>query len=151
MIEWKGCKKKSDKIVSLQDPQARVVLQNCELPKYFKPQNMRKEVLLLEYLIGLWDDDEKAFQIVPHVLDINMDDMYLFMGLSRRGAPILLSRHWATPQATEAYVCQYCIPGSHLVGGRIVIKDVMALYLLSILFAITKLVGSTSAHVTSKS
>jgi hypothetical protein len=50
-----------DDIVALQDPQARATLRNCGLLKYFKLQNMRKEVLLLEYLIGLWDNDEKSF------------------------------------------------------------------------------------------
>jgi len=43
---------------SLHDPQARVALQNCGLLKLFKIQNMRKEVLLLEHLIGLWDENE---------------------------------------------------------------------------------------------
>jgi hypothetical protein len=63
------------------------------------------------------------------MLEIDMDDVYFLTGLSRRGAPILLSGHRATPRPTEAYVSQYCIPGSHLVGGRIVIKDVMDLSL----------------------
>jgi hypothetical protein len=85
------------------------------------------------------------------MLEIDMDDVYFLMGLSRRGAPILLSGHRSTPQPTEAYVAQYCVPGSCLVGGRIVIKDVMDLSLRSILFSITKLAGSTSAHLASKS
>jgi hypothetical protein len=61
MIEWKEHEHEFDDIASLQDPQAREALRNCGLLKYFKLQNMRKEVLLLEYLIGLWDNDEKAF------------------------------------------------------------------------------------------
>jgi hypothetical protein len=61
MIEWKECKHEFDDIASLQDPQVRETLHNCGLLKYFKLQNMRKEVLLLEYLIGLWDDGEKEF------------------------------------------------------------------------------------------
>jgi hypothetical protein len=112
---------------------------------------MRKEVLLLEYLIRLWDDVEQAFHIGPHMLEIELDDVYFLTGLSRRGAPILLSGHRETPQPTEAYVVEHCIPGSRLVGGRIVIKDVRDLALRSILFSITKLVGSTSAHLASKS
>jgi hypothetical protein len=75
------------------------------------------------------------------MLEIEMDDVYFLMGLSRRGAPILFSGHRATLRPTEAYVVEYCIPGSWLVGGRIVIKYVMDLSLRSILFAITKLVG----------
>jgi hypothetical protein len=61
MIEWKEHKHEFDDITTLQDPQVRVALRNCGLLKYFKLQNMRKEVILLEYLIGLRDNDEKAF------------------------------------------------------------------------------------------
>jgi hypothetical protein len=58
---------------------------------------MRKEVLLLEYLIGLWDDVEQPFHIGPHMLEIELDDVYFLIGLSRRGASILFSGQWATP------------------------------------------------------
>jgi len=151
MIEWKECEHKFDDITSLEEHQARATLINCGLLKYFKLQKMRKEVLLLEYLIGLWDNDEQVFQIGPHMLEIEMDNVYFLMGLSRRGAPILFFKHWDTLRTTEAYVVEYCIPGSWLVGGRIIIKDVRDISLRSILFDITKLVGSTSAHLTSKS
>jgi hypothetical protein len=52
---------------------------------------MKKEVLLLEYIIGLWDDVEQAFQIGPQMLKIELDDVYFLTGLSRRGAPIIFS------------------------------------------------------------
>jgi len=84
------------------------------------------------------------------MLEIKIVDVYFMMGISRRGAPILLSRHRATPKLTEAYVVEHCIPGSRLVGGWIVIKHVRDLALLSILFIITKLVGRTNAHLDSK-
>jgi len=64
---------------------------------YFKLQNMRKEVLLLEYLIGLWDDAKQKFFIGPHMLEIEPVDVYFLMGLSRIGALILLSGHRETP------------------------------------------------------
>jgi hypothetical protein len=44
------------------------------------------------------------------MLEIEIDDVYFLMGLSRRGAPILLSEHWATPKLTDAYVVEHCIP-----------------------------------------
>jgi hypothetical protein len=78
---------------------------------------MRKEVLLLEYLIGLWNDAEHEFRIRPHMLEIELDNVYLLTDFSRRGDPILLSGHLATPQPTEADVVDHCIPGSRLVGG----------------------------------
>jgi hypothetical protein len=46
------------------------------------------------------------------MLDIDMDDVYLLMGLSRRGAPIIFSRHQATSRSIEEYVVEYCITRS---------------------------------------
>jgi hypothetical protein len=59
MIEWKEREHEFDDIATLQDLQARETLRNCGLLKYFKLQNMRKEFLLLECLIELWDNNEK--------------------------------------------------------------------------------------------
>jgi hypothetical protein len=84
---------------------------------YFKLQKMKKEVLLLKYLIGLWDDVEHAFRIVPPLLKIELDNVYFFIGISRRGAPILLCGHQETPQPTNIYVDDHWIPGSRLVRG----------------------------------
>jgi hypothetical protein len=63
------------------------------------------------------------------MLEINIEYVYFLMGLSKRGAPIIYFGHRSTPLPTEAYVVQYCVTKSHLVGGRIVIKDVMDLSL----------------------
>jgi hypothetical protein len=57
------------------NPQIRTALSNCGLLKYFKLQKMKKEVLLLEYLIGLWDDVKHAFCIGPQMLKIQLDDV----------------------------------------------------------------------------
>jgi hypothetical protein len=84
------------------------------------------------------------------MLEIKLDDVYFRMVLSSRGEPILFSGHQETPQPTEAYVLKHYILGSQLVGGQIVIKDVRDLALRSILFSITKLVGSTNAHLSLK-
>jgi hypothetical protein len=97
MIEWKEHEHEFDDIASLQIPQERAAFKNCGLLKYFKIHNMRKEVLLLEYLIGLWDNVEQAFFIGTHMLDIELDDVYFLTGLLRREAPILLSGHRGTP------------------------------------------------------
>jgi len=151
MIEWKECEHEFNDNATFENPQARVSLRNCGLLKYFKLQKMKKEVLLLEYLIGLWDDVEQAFRIWPQLFKFELDDVYFLTDLSRRGAPILLSGHWATPHPTEVYVADHYILGSRLVGGWIVIKVVRNLALRSILFSITNMAGSMSAHLASKS
>jgi hypothetical protein len=65
MLEWKEREHDNDDMVTLHDPQVRESLWNCRLLKYFKIQNILKEILLLKHLIGLWDTDEKAFFNVP--------------------------------------------------------------------------------------
>jgi hypothetical protein len=150
MLEWKEREHENDDLATLHDPQAGK-LSGTGLLKYFKIQNMRKEILLLEHLIGLWDVDEQAFQVGSHMLEIDIEDVYFLMGLSRRGEPIILSSHRTMPQQTYEYIAQFCVPGSHKESGRIVIKDVRDLPLRAIMFTITKLEGSTSPHLASKS
>jgi hypothetical protein len=112
---------------------------------------MRKEVLLLEYLIGLWDDVEHHFAFGHTCSRLSLMMCTFLWAYRGEGLLSSCSGHRETPQPTEAYVVEHCIPGSRLVGGRIVIKYVRDLALRSILFAITKLAGSISAHLASKS
>jgi hypothetical protein len=51
----------------------------------------------------------------------------------------------------EEYLENHCVPGSRLVGGRIIIKDIMDIPLRSIAFSIMIIVGSTSSHLVSRS
>ena len=61
MLEWKEMEHELNDVASLQSPQSRVVFRNCSLLKYFKMQKMEKEILLLEYMIELWNVAEKGF------------------------------------------------------------------------------------------
>jgi hypothetical protein len=89
--------------------------------KYFKMQNMKKEVLLLEYMIGLCGTlQSKGFQIGTQLLTIDLEDVYFLTDLSKRGAPIVLSGQRVLPVHVDEYMENHCVPGSRLVGGRIV-------------------------------
>jgi hypothetical protein len=151
MIEWREREHELNDVASLQSPQSRAALRNCGLLKFFKMQKMKKEVLLLEYMIGLWNTAEQGFQIGTQLLTIELEDVYFLTSLSKRGAPVILSGQRALPVPIEEYLANHCIPGSRLVGGRIAIKDVRDLPLRSILFSITSLAGSTSSHLVSRS
>jgi hypothetical protein len=91
MLEWKEREHELDDVATLQSPQSRATLRNCGLLKYFKMQKMKKEILLLEYMIGLWNVAEKGFQIGTQLLTIELEDVYFITGLSKRGVPIALS------------------------------------------------------------
>jgi hypothetical protein len=55
-------------------------------------KKMKKEVLLLEYMIELWKVAEQRFQIGTQLLIIELEDVYFLTNFSKRGAPIILSR-----------------------------------------------------------
>jgi hypothetical protein len=151
MLEWKEREHELDDVASLQSPRSRAALRNCGLLKYVKMQKMKKEVLLLEHMIGLWNVAEQGFQMGMQLLTIELEDVYFITGLSKRGAPIVLTGQRALPAPVDEYLANHCVPGARLVGGRIAIKDIRDLSLRSILFSITSIEGSTSAHLVSRS
>jgi hypothetical protein len=147
MIEWKEREHEIDELASLQSPFTQAALRACGLLKFFKLQKMKKEILLLEHMIGLWDVAEQGFQIGTQLLTIELEDVYFLTGLSKRGVPIYFVGQRALPEQVRMYLARHCVPGARLVGGRIPIKDIRELPLWSILFSITSVTGSTSAHL----
>jgi hypothetical protein len=151
MIEWKEREHEIDDLATLWSPHTQAALRACGLLKFFKLQKMRKEILLLEHMIGLWDVTEQGFQIGTQLLTIELEDVYFLTGLSKRGVPISFSGQRALPEQVGVYLARHCVPGARLVGGRIPIKDIRELPLWSILFAIMSVTGNTSAHLASRS
>jgi hypothetical protein len=88
MIEWKEREHEMDDLASLHSPRTWAALQACGSLKFFKLQKMKKEILLLEHMIGLWDIAEQGFWIGTQLLTIELEDMYFLTGLSKRGVPI---------------------------------------------------------------
>ena len=91
MIEWKEREHEMDDLASLQSPRTRAALRACGLLKFFKLQKMKREILLLEHMIGLWDVAEQGFRIGTQLLTIELEDVYVLTGLSKRGVPISFS------------------------------------------------------------
>jgi hypothetical protein len=53
MIEWKEREHEMDDLAALRSPRTRAALRACGLLKFFKLQKMKREILLLEHMIGL--------------------------------------------------------------------------------------------------
>jgi hypothetical protein len=85
---------------------------------------MKREVLLLEHVIGLWDVAEQGFCIGTQLLTIELEDVYFLTDLSKRGVPISFTGQRALPEQVDMYLACHCVPGARLVGGRILIKDI---------------------------
>ena len=112
-----------DDLAALQSPRTRASLRACGLLKFFKLQKMKREILLLEHMIGLWDVTEQGFRIGTQLLTIELEDVYFLTGLLKRGVPIAFTGQRELPEQVGVYLARHCVPGAKLVGGRIPIKD----------------------------
>jgi hypothetical protein len=88
MIEWKEREHEMDDLAALRSPRTRAILRACGLLKFFKLQKMKREMLLFEHMIVLWDVAEQGFRIGAQLLTIELEDVYFLTGLSKRGVPI---------------------------------------------------------------
>jgi hypothetical protein len=98
MIEWKETEHEMDDLASLRSPCTCATLCACGLLRFFKLQKMKKEVLLLEHMIGLWDVAEQGFRIGTQILTIELEYMYFLTGLLKRGVPTSFSGQRALPE-----------------------------------------------------
>ena len=64
-----------DDLATLRGPRMRASLWACGLLKFFKLQKMKREMYLLEHMIGLWDVAEQGFQIGTQLLTIELEDV----------------------------------------------------------------------------
>ena len=87
-----------DDLDALRSPRTWASLRACGLLKFFKLQKMKREVLLLEHVIGLWDVVEQGFYIGTQLLTIELEDVYILIGLSKRGVPISFTGQSALPE-----------------------------------------------------
>jgi hypothetical protein len=107
--------------------------------------------MLLEHIIVMWDVTEQIFKVGPHSLEIELEDIYFMIGLSNRGAPIIMFGSRSTCRTTDSYVSYFFRAGSQKTRGKIVIKEIADCPLRTIDFTITKLAGRTCPQFISKS
>ena len=86
------------------------------------------------------------------MFSITVEDVYFLTGLSRRGLPISLTGSTVGGEIVRDYVMQYCYPRVEpSKDGKINIWDVRYFPLRTILFKITKLVGTITLHLVNRS
>ena len=104
MIKWREDQHESKDMDALHDPHTIEALKNYELLKFYKTQGMRKQVLLLECLINMWDANDQAFHVDPHILNVEVEDLYFLRELSKSGYWIMLVGHLVTDLSTDEYM-----------------------------------------------
>ena len=55
------------------------------------------QVILLEYLLKMWNSKKQYFEVGDHILTMEVEDIYFLMRLSQWGVPISLT----SPRGSE--------------------------------------------------
>ena len=63
---------------------------------------------MLELIVSMWDVNDQAFRVGPHVLKIDIDDLYFLNSLSRRREDMIFSAHWDSKFSMEDYIEELC-------------------------------------------
>ena len=73
----------------MDDPETILALMNCGLLIFFKTQCMQKQVFMLEQLVSMCDVNDQVFWVGPHILKLDMEDIYFLTDLSKRGENLI--------------------------------------------------------------
>lgn len=85
MVGWKEWEHDDVNTQALNDPNSLEALRACGLLKFFLTLGMQAQPKLLQYLISLWDINQKMFVICDHELELETSDIYFIIALSLRG------------------------------------------------------------------
>jgi hypothetical protein len=86
MLEWREREHEVEDYIFGNDPRMVMSLQQCGLLKLFKIQGMRAQLILIKYLVHMWDVNEQAFHVGTHIIPIDIEDIYFLTGLSCYGS-----------------------------------------------------------------
>jgi len=151
MIEWKEREHEAAEMAALHSLVCIQTLRNCGLLKFFRTHNMRRQVELLDRLVHMWDPDLQVFQVGAHTLEIDIEDIYFITGLSKRGAPVVMSGQRSDVEfSMDDYIRRYCAAGTKKKAGRASILAVTDMPLRTILFTVMRVFGSLGAHADTK-
>ena len=128
MFEWREREHGQDGEEAMDDPTTILALRNYGLLKFFKTQCMQKQIHLLELIVSMWDVNDQAFWVGPHILKIEIEEIYFLTGLSNRGEELVFSSHWESEFSTEDYIEEFYKASTRKVSGKITIKDVFSHY-----------------------
>ena len=75
MVIWKEIQHDEDDVVGTRDAGFLGTLQGCGLLKFFYIPSMISHPLLLEYILQMWKPEQQHFEVGPHILTIEVDDI----------------------------------------------------------------------------
>ena len=73
----------------------------------------------------MWNPKQQYFEVGPHIVTVEAEDIYFLIGLSRRGAPIYLTGSRGGDITTHELIVCHCFPGTKMSGKKIPMKAVI--------------------------
>jgi hypothetical protein len=147
VLEWHEREHEEDNSIAGNHPPTIAALRNGGLLKYFRIPGMRAQVRLLEYLVHMWDPDQKVFHVGVHTLPLYIEDIYFLTGLSRRRYHVNLTGRRGGGLPMSEYYCLHYVPEAERSKGKVAILGVRDLTLHTILFIIARMAGSFTPHM----
>ena len=67
----------------------------------------------------MWEPDSQRFLVSDQYLDIEVDDIYFFTGLSRRGEVVEFGSRGGGGEPMESYIRDLCVEGTCHQGEKL--------------------------------
>ena len=90
MVIWKERKHEDDDTCAVENTASISALQGCGLLKLFHAPSMISNVQLLEHILWMWNPEQQHFEVGPHILTVEVEDIYFLTRISKHGTPIYL-------------------------------------------------------------
>ena len=86
-----------------------------------------------------------------HILPIEIEDIYFLTRLSMRGSPVALSGAQGGETSLDDIIDQHCALDTESQSKKLQIKSIVDIPLRIVVYTIGKVVGTRSAHLTTRS
>ena len=70
-------------------------------------------------MVAMWEPNSQRFLIDDQLLDIEIDDIYFLIELSRRGKRVEFGGRGCGGESVDSYVSDLCIEGTRKQGGKL--------------------------------
>ena len=83
MVNWKERQHDDDDALAVRDADCIASLRDSGLLKFFCAPSMLSHARLLEYILRMWNPEHQYFEVGPHIVTVEVEDIYFLTGMSR--------------------------------------------------------------------
>ena len=118
MVIWKEKTHDNEDATTERNVGYTATLRDCGILKFFWTPSMVSHERLLEHILQMWNPEQQYFKVGPHILTVEVEDIYFLTGLSRQGAPISLTGSHGGDITTRELIERHCAQGQVHRGRR---------------------------------